>query len=367
MKETTDLKGFATPTENARADNVSIESNALIVDGSFRLIAVGDRIRLAAGSAKRGDAVYSFIAPDDLFRFERFVLLAAPYDAMATVEIALRGVPGFATAVAARAEMFGTNTVILRCYKSKNELLASEVTQFYERSFPSGTAGQNRIEKARRIINRAFADRPRDARALDRAFTDVVRHSLTSEMICAIVTAVRDHDDYDVSALAKQAAGYVGGMLCRKIAVSDLRESTRFSGHADVCPEHMWYLCTAALGAALAISKSAARLVISSDGDGIRFEIRTASKALAASLPETLRLGELREIVPRSALKLFLCELICDENGIASEIVCENGGIAISFTVPLTKDEREFHSTAPAVVQARWLALTEAVIIPDDM
>ena len=58
-------------------------------------------------------------------------------------------------------------------------------------------------------------------------------------------------------------------------------------------------------------------------------------------------------------------DLICEENGIRSEVTCKDGQIALELTIPAAGRERRFHSPEQIAVRPEWVAFTEAVLFPD--
>ena len=355
------------PARAQRAANecaFPIEDNALIIDESLNTIALGKRVRLALGSAKGDGVIFRFIEGGDAFRFEQFVCRAAPYDSLKTIRIKLRGLRGYCVAVGCRTRVFGRDAVLLRFYRTVGELLGSE-GEVIRRGALSPEREDGALDDARRIIDVLAAERPEDARSLLAAFDELSRKSLASQVICDIATSFPDHDPYDVIALAERAARYVGGVMCAETPFAAVSGKKRFSGEVDVSPEHLWYLLTAALGSAVSLSdEKRAALAARTGKRSVTVRVTAKRCALAEALPDKLTLGDLRELCPRSSLRLYLCELICEASGVCASVLCEGGELSISFTLPVFGDDRSFHS-ADVEPRPEWLAVTEALIIPD--
>ena len=342
---------------------VPVAANALIIDTAYDTVAVGERLRAAIGSASNGGAILRFIAEDDAFRFEQFVARAAPFDSLKTIRLKLSFMRGYAVAVACRTTVFARDAVLIRFYRSNDELLRSE-GEIFRRASLAFDDTSSALDEAKRLIDALAADRPREARSLRAAFDELMRKSLASRLICDVVTGLGEHDPYDVISLAERAARYVGGMLGAETPfVSSPKE--RFSGEVDVPPEHLWYLVTAALGAAVSLSgERSAALDAKARKRSVTLRVAAKSCSLAGVLPAELALGDLRELCPRSSLRLYLCELICDANGVRSSVSCTNDELSISLTIPVSGDARTLH-VADAEPRPEWLAIAEALIIPD--
>ena len=350
-------------SEKDFANAVDLTANAAIVDCEMKTVAVGEHLRDAAGSAAKGDFIFSFIKGKDALRFEQFVRAAAPYKSLTTIALEVTGLRGYSRALACRRELFGTSVALVSFYKDNKEILAHAGTQFRP-TFAGGEPGI--LDNAKRIIESLSDERPNDASTLRAALDDAVRRSLTADLICRIVTERFDHAPFDLASLAKRAADYVNGVLCADTVFSSVGGEAVCSIDPGVQPEHMWYLITSALTAVISLSDgNPASLCVSGGEDGVSMRFSALSASLAHRLPESVSLGELRELCPRSALRLYLCELICEENGISGKVTREGGEIAISLHVPAARDDRTFHSAEHIEPRPEWLVIAKQLIIED--
>lgn len=340
-----------------------LTENAAIVDCELKTIAVGARLRDAAGSAANGDFIFSFIKGKDAIRFEQFVRFASPYSEMDTISLAVTGLRGFSRALASRREMFGASVAVVSFFKDNKEILARAGTKF--RPTPEG-GEPGLIGEAKRILEGLSGDRPEDAESLRAALDDAVRRSLTADLICRIVTEKFDHAPYDLASLAKRSAKYVCGVLGAKTSFRSVGGKSLSSVCPKTQPEHMWYLFTAALTALLGLSDSKlASLFMSGGENGVTMRFSAPCPTFGARLPESVSLGELRELCPRSSLRLYLCELICEENGIGGEVTNTGGEIVISLNIPAARDDRAFHSAQRVEPRPEWLGIAKLLIIED--
>lgn len=342
----------------------ALERTSIIIDNLLDTIAVGEEIRGVIGSAAKGRAIFHFIAEEDVFRFEQFIYRAAPYDRMNTMEVGLRGAGRFSLAVVCRKNVFGKDAVVMTCFKEKIESLMTDGALYMLHGDLFAADAKEKIAEAKRLLGLFAEDHPSEAKLLGDLFDEAARQSLISDMISRIVTGVSDRSNYDVCALARQAAEYTNSALGSDLVCAVNGETHDFTGTVSVPPEHMWYLLTTALAASVSISETdKAILEVRIDGNDLTLCFRSPNASLSGFLPEKMKIGEMKELAPGSALRLYLCELVCDRNNIPSEVICRDGAISLCLRIPMILNERRFHYEEEFAVMPEWLALTDAVVM----
>ena len=80
-----------------------------------------------------------------------------------------------------------------------------------------------------------------------------------------------------------------------------------------------------------------------------------------------MKLGEVREIMPPSAMRLYLCELICEEYAIASNAAFGDGEMELRFEIELRGEPGAFHrGEGKEIIAAYREIIASALILPDE-
>ena len=370
--QTTGTERTFTPTDNITNGVYDPTSNAVLIDCNLGLIAVGENVTASLGSIRSYRDLDEFIEPAQAFRLEQFVVRKAPFARLTALEIAIRGCARFKFAVAMRHSVFGKDTVILEFYPDRRaKLMADKLAlKYMSRPAISGMIDDT-VSEAESIMSVFAETHPAEAEALRTVVTSVIRRSLAPVLIESIISPTKNRNAaIDVADLARSAAKYIknafpGSAVATEFMSERKRRTPIVTG---VSPDHMWDLVTCALttligisadhSAAISIAQSEARL-------GISFCANVG--AVADGFPPQLTLGEVREMLPPSTMRLYLCELICEEYAAASDVSFADGNMTLSFEFDLPGEGQQFHRFETAHTDERMRnLLTDVVIIPDE-
>lgn len=347
-----------------------LEGCSIILDSRLETLGIGEDARLALGSISQKSAIGDFLSPADAFRLEEFAKNSPAYAELSTLELTLSGVPGFSYACACRREVFGANAIILTLYANKRDFLLAHESMAAFNFLPlSEKSLMPKIESVRGMIGIFAESHPDEAAILRSTVDELIRKSLANSIICSILSQRGDaNQSYDLISLAETATAHVKSSLADADLAFSLVGEPRHSGVSapGIPAEHMWYLMTCALTTAVRMSGHG-RTVLSLLMENGRLVMRTTSpnSPFAQRLPERMTLSEFRNVVPASALRLYLCDLTCEEYGIASGVRCESDVLEITFEFTPRDKGRSFHRFDPVFPVDEWKSVADTVIIPD--
>ena len=350
----------------------SAADNAVLIDCELGIIASGAQVRRAIGSIRTYRELTGFMPPSDAFRLEQFIIRNTPYSQISTLEVTLRGAGRFKFAAACRQNVFGKSAVVLEFYADKRaRLLSDKVYKSNLCASPlSGELNEN-IEKAKQILALFERSHPDEANALRQIMSSFVRKSLASTLIASITDPGKDtRASFDAAELVNTAANYV------KNALAGANVETVYSStdgkmspvSPGISPEHMWHLVTCALTSVIGISKHGKSVIgLDRSFDALKMTFSTQCASFVGQMPREMTLGELREILAPSTLRLYLCELICEEHDILSAVSCVDERLEISFEFKLKRHGRKFHrfDTTAKLLPQLWSVVTNVLVIPD--
>lgn len=363
-----------TPGSHIKGPDASVLSrglgeNCILLDSRLKTLGIGENVRRAIGSVAEKDDISGFLQPADAFRLEEFAGKSSSYAGLSSLELTLSGVPGFSHACACRCHVFGADTVLLTLYANKRDFLLTHESMAAF-NFPplTGSDIPEKIESAHRMIS-IFAETHPDEAAILRSTVDgLIRKALASSIIFSILSQSGDTSPvYDPAALADRATEHVKGALSgADLAFSHSAASGGGISAPDIPAEHMWYLTTCVLTTAVRMSGHGRTVLnlLTEDGRLIMYT-DSPNTPFGGRLPERMTLSEFRNIVPASALRLYLCDLICTEYGVTSEVLCTGDVLKIRFSFRMRGGGRSFHRFDPVFPVAEWEHISEAVIIPD--
>ena len=347
-----------------------LEARSILLDSRLQAIGIGEEARLALGSISKAADIGEFLSAPDAFRFEEFARKASGYAGLSALELTLSGVPGFSYACACRREIFGSEAILITLYKSKRDfLLAYESMAAYNFLPLSEENILPRLETARKMIALFAQSHAEEAALLRSTLDELIGKALTGSVICSIIMqGDGSYAPYGLTELASRAAEHVK----RSLSGADISFSSSAGAECDgaaasgIPAEHMWYLTTCVLTTAVKLSGHGRTVIDILPRDGrLCMRIVSPTSAFTARLPEHMTLSELKNVVPASSLRLFLCDLICDEYKASCDVHCGSDMLEITFEFKPRDTGRSFHRFDPVFPFAEWERIADAVVIPD--
>ncbi len=347
-----------------------LEDRSILLDSRLETLGIGREARFAIGSVSRAGAIGEFLSGPDAFRLEEFARRSRGYEALSTLELTLSGVPGFSYACACRRDIFGSDAILITLYKSKRDFLLAYEGMSAHNFLPLSEKDLlPKLETARKMIAIFARSHAEEAAVLSSTLNELVGRSLAGAVICSILMqGDGSYSPYGLTEIVQRAAEHVK----RALSGADISFSSRTNAECDgalacaIPAEHMWFLATCVLTTAVKMSGHG-RTVIEILTKNGRICMRTASPSspFTSRLPEHITLCELKNVVPASSLRLFLCELICEEYQAACDVHCGSDMFEITFEFKPRHAGRSFHRFDPVYPFAEWEYITDAVVIPD--
>ena len=346
--------------------------NALLIDCDLGIVAMGDNVRRALGSLRDYRDLAAFLVPSDAFRLEQFIIRNTPYSQISILEVTLSGAGRFKHAFAGRQSVFGHETVVVEFFADKRtRLLADKIAgEYFRRSLRSDALAES-LANAERNLDRVEKTHPAEAGELRAIISSLVRRNLAAALIGSIVDPGKERRaSFDAKELSRTAANYVKNALSgANVEMSFFSKNGKSAAvYPGVSPEHMWHLVTCALTSVVGVSGHGRTVFeLYQDSDTLKASFTAPCGEFANRLPPDMTLGELRDILAPSTLRLYICELICEEYDIASSVVCVKESLTISFTFKLQKVGRSFDrfEVTAALLPQYWGIVTDAIVIPD--
>ena len=347
-------------------------ANDVLIDCDLGVIAAGNAVTEAFGTIRSFTDLSEFVSPKQAFRLEQFIIRKTPFDRLPTLEIAVAKAPAFKCAVAYRQTLFDRSTVLLRFYHDKrDQLTADKLAVKYCFRTKDAELVDEALDNTERIISQIEKTLPDEAASLRMALAPLLRESLAHKLIESVITPSKNREcAIDVKDISKSAANYVKRSFAKSAITTSVvtdrkRKDPVISG---ISPDHLWNLTACALTSLVGASVDGhidVNLKLTETDLITTFETNVGD--LASGLPCSLTLGELREILPLSTMRLYLCDLICAENGMRSEAAFSGERMKLIFDLDLTKSSQQFHRFETYAAEAMISKIvTDAVIITDE-
>lgn len=344
---------------------------SVLLDSRLGTVGMGERVRMAIGSVAGADSIGEFLPAPDAFRLEAFTKRASGYEELSSLELTLSGVPGFTHARALRTELFGAGAILLTLYPSKRDFLLANENLEAANILPASEKGiLSRLETAHKMADIFSQSHSGEAAFIHSVLDELASKTLASSVICSIIVHgdSSSHPMYSMRELASRAVGHVkrslsGADIALSSYAAEMDDGIAASG---IPAEHMWYLTTCVLTTAVKLSGHGRTLLeLTSKDERLILRVVSPASAFTARLPEHMTISELKNVVPASSLRLFLCDLICEEYKAACSVHCGSDMLEITFEFTPHARGRSFHRFDPVLPFDKWEQISHAVIIPD--
>lgn len=347
-----------------------LEKRCILLDAHLETLGIGEEARLALGSVSKAQSIGEFLSAPDAFRLEEFAGNSRGYEGLSTLELTLSGVRGFSYACACRREVFGSDAILITLYKSKRDFLLEYENMSAYNFLPLSEKNLlPKLDTARKMIAIFSQSHAEEAAILRSTLDELIGKALAGSVICSILMQGDGSDvPYSLTELAARAADHVR----RALSGADIAFSSRAGTDCDgasacgISAEHMWYLTTCVLTTAVKMSGHGRTVIDILPKDGqILMRIVSPCSPFCARLPEHMTLSELKNVVPASSLRLFLCDLICAEYNASCDVHCGGDVLEITFKFTPRDRGRSFHRFDPVFPFAEWERIADVVVIPD--
>lgn len=344
------------------------DGDVIIIDTFLDTIGAAEQVRMKLGSVVKASDLVDVLSPEDSFRLEDFASFAPSYDDVESLSITLNGIEKYSFATVSRRSILGRTSLIITLYRDRRAYLLSKgAMAFNSNGIPGLQQCSVLIDKLRSSFRTILEKCPEEVEELETDLMNVVRNALAAIIIQNVFTGKKyDHSFFDpveiLRAAVKEISGAIPGAITRFTPSPALSRRPVIS--SSISSEHLWYLVTGVLSSVVSVTGHG-HTVLSADRDDSRLRVTAfaPSPRFPHRMPETMSLCELKELLPDSSMRLYICELICDEYKIDCQSHCCADSFTVNFDIPIDNTVEEFHLPERSAIPKECIWLARMVLI----